>query len=395
MTNAHDALQTNPSPPDDRPLLANCVRFGWLLRQLGLPVTPMQIATFVDALALVRLNERADVRAAACALLVTRRQHLPIFHAAFDLFWRMPTSAISPAAPDRPPNTQTGVPVTRTDTSVRPILPGVIEDDEPKTDRTATFSALERLRHKDFARLSAEEMQAVSQQMRNRDWPTPMRRTRRQVVATSGKRIDLRRTLRHSLRHGGEPLRLMTRKQRVRPRPLVVLCDVSGSMERYSRMLVQFAYATLHRQQIAAGQRVEVFLFATRLTRITRQLRAGNVNNALRSSVAVTHDWAGGTRLGEALRAFNYDWSRRVLGQGSQVLIISDGCERGDIDLFKRELDRLRRNCQRLIWLNPLLGAPGYEPRVRGMLVALPLVDEFLPAHNLASLEQLARILAK
>ena len=388
-------MQTNSTPAGDRPLLTNCVRFGWLLRQLGLPVTPIQITGFADALALVKLTERADVRAAACALLVTRREHLPIFHAAFDLFWRAPASAIAPAAPDRLPNAQTGASVARmrTGTPATPILAGVIKDDEPQTDRTATFSALERLRHTDFALLNAEEMQAVSRQMQNTDWPTPMRRTRRQVVATSGKRIDLRRTLRQSLRHGGEPLRLMTRKHRVRPRPLVLLCDVSGSMERYSRMLVQFAYVMLHRQKAAAVQRVEVFLFATRLTRITRQLRAGNVNSALRSAVAATHDWAGGTRLGDALLAFNYDWSRRVLGQGSQVLIISDGCERGDIDLFKRELDRLRRNCQRLIWLNPLLGAPGYEPRVRGMLAALPLVDEFLPAHNLASLEQLARIL--
>lgn len=386
-------MPTNPAPAGDHLLLNNCVRFGWLLRQLGLPVTPVQIAAFVEALALVRLNERADVRAAACALLVTRREHLPIFHAAFDLFWRTPTGAVAPAAPDRPQQAQSGVARMRTGAPATPILPGVSEDDSPQTDRTATFSAIERLRYKDFALLSAEEMQAVSRQMQDADWPTPMRRTRRQVMAAAGRQIDLRRTLRQSLRHGGEALRLVHRKRRVRPRPLVLLCDVSGSMERYSRMLVQFAYATLQRQQRTTRQRVEVFLFATRLTRVTQPLRSRDINSALRSAVAATRDWGGGTRLGDALRTFNYDWGRRVLGQGSQVLIISDGCERGDIDLFKRELDRLRRSCQRLIWLNPLLGASGYEPRVRGMLAALPLVDQFLPAHNLASLEQLARFL--
>jgi uncharacterized protein with von Willebrand factor type A (vWA) domain len=201
--------------------------------------------------------------------------------------------------------------------------------------------------------------------------------------------LDLRRTIRHSLRHGGEPLRLARRRRKWKRRPLVILCDISGSMDRYARLLLQFIYALAHRLD-----RVESFVFSTRLTCISRQLRRRNIDDALDEAARSVRDWGSGTRIGEALKHFNYVWARRVLGEGAIVLVISDGWDRGNIDLLAREMDRLHRSCRRLIWLNPLLGAAGYQPLVRGIQAALPHVDDFLPVHNLASLEQLAETLA-
>ena len=221
-------------------------------------------------------------------------------------------------------------------------------------------------------------------------WQLEPRRTRRTVAAAHGKLLDLRRTLRHNLRYGGEPLELPRRQRKVKRRPLVVICDISGSMERYSRVLLQFIYAVSSRLD-----RVESFVFSTRLTRITRQLRTRDVDHALDEATAAITDWAGGTRIGEAIKHFNYQWARRVLNQGAVVLIISDGWDRGDVTLLGREMDRLHRSCHRLIWLNPLLSDVDYEPLVRGMQAALPHIDDFLPVHNLASLEQLADKLSK
>ena len=201
--------------------------------------------------------------------------------------------------------------------------------------------------------------------------------------------MDLRRTIRHSLRHGGEPLALARRQRKIKPRPLVVLCDISGSMERYSRVLLQFLYVMANRLA-----HVDVFVFGTRLSRLTRQLRVGTVNTALDGAVASVNDWGGGTRIGSTLHAFNRDWAPRVLGRGAVVLIVSDGWDRGDVALLAQEMARLQRRAHRIIWLNPLLGDPGYAPLVRGIRAALPFVDAMLPVHNLVSLAQLARTLS-
>jgi uncharacterized protein with von Willebrand factor type A (vWA) domain len=238
--------------------------------------------------------------------------------------------------------------------------------------------------------LDDQELLAVKQLMLQMSWHIEPRRTRRTVRAHSGRWLDLRRTLRQNLRFGGEILQLALKTRKQRRRPLVLLCDISGSMERYSRVLLQFIYVVTSRLD-----RVESFVFSTRLTRITRQLRSRDVDQALEEASALVIDWAGGTRIGEALKSFNYTWARRVLGQGAVVMIISDGWDRGDIDLLAHEMDRLQRSCHRLIWLNPLLGDTDYQPLVRGIQAALPHVDDFLPVHNLNSLEQLAEILAK
>lgn len=252
-----------------------------------------------------------------------------------------------------------------------------------------TFSRDEALRTKDFAQFTWEEVQACKELIRRMEWHIQPRRTRRRRPDRAGRLLDMRRTLRQSWRFGGEPLELSWRNIRTEPRPLVLICDISGSMERYSRILLQFAHA------ISAGLgNVETFVFGTRLTRITRQLRHKDIDDAIDAVSKHVVDWSGGTRIGEAIKEFNFRWGRRVLGRSPVVLLISDGWDRGDPELLAREMDRLQRSCHRLIWLNPLLGTPGYEPLTVGMQAALPFVDDFLPVHNLVSLEQLGAKLA-
>jgi uncharacterized protein with von Willebrand factor type A (vWA) domain len=250
-------------------------------------------------------------------------------------------------------------------------------------------SAQEVLRHKDFAEMTAEELEAVQAFVRQAAAGTDAYRTRRR---RPGPRplVDVRRTLRRSQRHGGEILTWARLERKLEPRPLCVLADISGSMERYTRVLLLFMYGLAERE----ASPVEAFVFGTRLTRITRHLRGRDAERALREVSHAVSDWSGGTRIGESLHAFNFDWGRRVLGRRPLVLVVSDGWERGEPSLLAEEAARLRRSCHRLVWLNPLLGAPDYEPLALGMKAALPHVDDFLPVHNLASLEDLGRRLA-
>ena len=221
-------------------------------------------------------------------------------------------------------------------------------------------------------------------------WEIAQRRSRRLVRSPKGRYVDLRRSLRANMKYGGEAIELMRRRQKMKPRQFVMICDISGSMDRYSRLLLQFMHT------VEQGlDRVEVFVFGTRLTRVTRQLRMRNIDAALERISKDVQDWAGGTRIGESLQTFNTRWARRVLGRGAIVLIISDGWDRGDVDLLRREIARLQRSSFRLIWLNPLLGSPTYQPLTRGIQAALPYVDDFLPVHNLRSLEALAQLLGQ
>ena len=376
-------------------LLRNCVLFARLLRSLGVDVTPTQLVDLVDSLAHVDIGNKRDFKYSARAVLVNRRQHLPLFDEAFELFWQarseddivdldmgrllQPRNKPKP----KPQPTQSGPPKENKEGDS-------LEEAETEIERVFTYSSQEILRQKDFGELNDSELSQLQQLMQQTPWRLDERRTRRLAPDRGGAYLDLRRTLRDNLRYGGEPLRLARRERTHKRRPLVVICDISGSMERYSRVLLQFIYAIS-----SELDRVESFVFGTRLTRITRQLASRHVDRALDEASRAINDWAGGTRIGEAIRTFNFDWSRRVLGQGAIVLIISDGWDRGDIDLLGREMDRLHRSCHRLIWLNPLLGNAEYQPLVRGIQAALPHVDDFLPVHNLASLEQLATLLAK
>jgi uncharacterized protein with von Willebrand factor type A (vWA) domain len=265
-------------------------------------------------------------------------------------------------------------------------------DEEPGTDEEASIrivaSTAEVLRQRSFADLTGEELDEVARLIRRLVLGAPAQRTRRTRPAASGPTFDLRRTLRRSLRTHGEPFDRAWRARTTRKRPLVLLLDVSGSMSPYSRALMQFGYAAM-----AAGRRVEVFVFGTRLTRITRTLRTRDPRAGLREIGTQVEDWAGGTRIGESLKALLDGWSQRAALRGAVVVLCSDGLERGDPEQLRSQMARLRRLAHRVVWVNPLKGSPRYEPLARGMAAALPSVDRLVAGHNLESLEELGRVL--
>ncbi|MDE2691384.1 MAG: VWA domain-containing protein [Acidobacteriota bacterium] len=380
-------------------LLRNIVLFGRLLRVGSLDVTPTQLRDWVAALELVDLARKRDVKAAARAVLVSRRRDLPWFDKAFELFWQA-------RDPRELEQLELGLMIQRrTERTKRAAIQKLAlsdndgeskrPDDQDRTARTQFYSAREALRSKDFAELEGDELDDIKRLMATMHWELETRRTRRLRPSRGGHRLDLRRTLRRNLAHGGELIDLVGRDRKHRRRPLVVICDISGSMEPYSRLLLHFIYAVSHPRSADPGvSRVEAFAFGTRLTRLTHELTERDVDRALQAAAQRIEDWGGGTRTGESLREFNFVWGRRLLGQGAAVLIISDGWDRGDVDLLGKEMERLHRSCHRLIWLNPLLGSPDYQPLTRGIVAALPHIDDFLPVHNLASLEQLGDLLA-
>jgi hypothetical protein len=381
----------NPSAATDAPgaghLLANLLLFGRLLRGLGLAVDPGRLVDLHDALSRIGLARKPDVRAAARCLLVQRREDLPLFDAAFDVFWRRPREgagaldlrALGERRHFRPPRF---APEDARRTEAGEAEAGAKES---VLQAVQTYAAAEVLRHKDFGEMTPGELQDVQRLMAGLAWRVRRRRSRR-MRSGRGRATDLRGSLRASLRHGGELLRWARRRRKDRLRPLVVLADVSGSMERYTRALLLFMYGLAE----GIGSRVEAFVFATRLTRVTQPLRGRDLDRALREVARSVPDWSGGTRIGEALHAFNFRWARRALPGSAVALLVSDGWDRGDPELLRSEMERLQRSCHRLIWLNPLLGSPGYEPLARGMQAALPFVDDFLSVRDLASLEVLA-----
>ena len=393
------------APPPGGNLLRNMVLFSRLLRVGGLDTTPQQLGDWVSALDLVDLRSKRDTKNASRAILVRRAQDFEWFDVAFELFWQA-------RDPEELKRLEMGLMLQRTieqkkRTAVEALSadpnqgePDQGEDADREPEQVAAWSNREALRRKDFAHLTPDELAEVKRAIDRLRFPVDPRRTRRRVPTRHGRALDLRRTLRQSLRHGGELLRIAHRDRKLRRRPLVVLCDISGSMEPYARLLLRFLFAVARSPLAAepgaatAPPRVESFVFGTRLTRVTPQLARRDVDEALRLAAAEIADWAGGTRTGDALREFNYTWSRRVLGGGAVVLLISDGWDRGDPALLAREIERLHRSCHRLWWLNPLLGSPGYEPLTRGMQAALPHLDAFLPVHDLRSLEQLGERLA-
>lgn len=367
-------------------LLYNIVLFGRLLRGLGFDVTPTQILDLVEALHWIDMGRKEDVKESARAVLVKRREQLALFDEVFDLFWQV--------RKDRFPRINVAMLLRRKPQTQGHILGkgdgNTGEGEEPEIEQIRTYSHIETLRHKDFAQMTDDELTQVKEWMQQMPWQPALRRTHRRQATFRGNGLDMRRTFRHNMRYGGEMLRLVQRRRQWKRRPVVLICDISGSMERYARVLLQFMYTISN-----SMDRVEAFAFSTRLTHLTRQLKRRTIDDALRQASAIVHDWGGGTRIGEAIHTFNYDWARRVLGRGAITLIISDGWDRGDPAELAQEMDRLHRNCHRLIWLNPLLGDPSYQPLTRGMQAALPHVDDFLPVHNLASLAQLAEKLGR
>jgi uncharacterized protein len=375
-----------PAPVDGEILLANIARFGRILRRAGMDVDSGQIATFARALTLLGFDRRGDVRAAGRATFVRRREDGRLYEAAFDLFWRR---RVGPSGlSERLPRLRQD---ERREQPADPAEVGESDDEElVAAVRPGAASQTEQLRMADFGGLTADEVrdaQAMIEALRPR---LPMRRARRSRSARSGHRPAARAMLRHALGTGGEALRWRWLRRTERPRPIVLVCDISGSMERYSRFMLRFAHA-LQR----SGAPLEVFVFGTRLTRITRQLRTRSPDAALRRVAEKVVDWSGGTRIGESLHELNRRWVRRTIRSGAIVLLVSDGWERGDPALLAREMGTLRRSCHRLLWIDPLAARPGFEPTTVGLQAALPFVDELVPAASVASLEELARRLGK
>ena len=365
-------------------LVSNLLLFGRLLRRAGLDVSHHRLVDAVRALEVTGIRERRDVHATLRALLVHRSDDVARFDLAFDLFFR----AHAPASP-APPLVRFGEPPR---VVARPLsgAPVRVDLEEGQADASSAgtlaigaYSATRVSRTKDFADFTAEELEQARRLLTRLPWPPGLRATRR-WERSSGAVIDLRAIAHRSVTRG-EILDLPRRRRRRAPRPLVFIGDVSGSMERYSRVLLHFADGLAR----GAGH-VESFVFATELTRITRPGRGLRRDRGLAPIIRRVTDWGGGTRIGDALRTFNMRWARRVMRHGPVVLIVSDGWDRGDPATLAREMARLRRSCRRLIWLSPLLGSPTYEPLTRGIQTALRYVDDFLPAHNLVSLERLA-----
>lgn len=365
-------------------IVDNVLLFGRMLRAAGLDVHHGRLLDAIRVLEWTGVRSRADVAATLRSLLVHDRDDLALFNRAFELFFRAHRSA-APGPPlfslgERPRIVARAAPGA----PVRVELEELRSSAATATRAVGAWSAAAVSRSKDFAEFTGAELERARLLLERLPWTLSLRRTRRWRRAGGGD-VDLRPILRRNLTRGGDLLDLPRRVRRETARPIVLLGDVSGSMERYSRVLLHFVYGLAH-----SGTRVESFLFATRLTRVTPLLARRRGPDALARVARGVQDWGGGTRIGEALRAFNTRWARRVMRNGPIVLILSDGWDRGDPHLLARELARVRRSCRRLIWLNPLLGSARYEPLTRGMYAALRYVDDFLPAHNLASLEQLA-----
>lgn len=367
-------------------LLPNLLHFGGVLRALGLDVPTAALLDAASAMTYVDIGRRSDFYFTLRSLLVHRYTDLGTFDEAFRAFWRAPRAEWS----DR--DLRAMGEQRRIGPPERAPAPMPSDSGAPEGDRVESaprvaalsYSDREVLRTKNFADFSDEDARAVRKMLAVLRWEPDPRRTRR-WQASRGHVPDLRRVAARSVQYGGEPIVLPTRARKRKRRPLVVLCDVSGSMEPYARMLLQFTHGLASRPG-----RTEVFLFATRLTRITREIAKRGSEAAVSRVLNETPDWGGGTRTGDALRTFNLHWARRVASNGPVVLVISDGWDRGDPTRLAEEMARLRRQARRVIWLNPLLASPDYQPVTRGMLAALPFIDDLLPVHNLVSLEMLA-----
>ena len=372
-------------------LLPRLSAFAHLLHDAGLEAGPRRLTDATRALTLIELRREADFRNTLRAVFVSRKEDIAIFEAAFDIFWVPPDPRVTAGAiPGRSRSLPMSPERAKAWSAALGLNSSQMNREQEAKEVPASssgYSAEELLRQKDFDQMTWQETEQVRRLLEQAAWRVAERRTRRMRPSRLG-RIDLRRSARHAIRSSGELVRLFHRRPRLRRRPLVLICDVSGSMERYSRLLMIFAYAIARREDL------EAFVFSTRLTRITRQLRQRDLDKALEAVSKGVHDFSGGTRIGEALADFNRHWARRVLGHGAVVIIVSDGWDRGDPAQLTAELIHLRRSAHRLIWLNPLIGSAGYQPLTRGMAAALPYTDDFLAAHNVQALDDLGRLLA-
>jgi hypothetical protein len=379
-------------------LVENLMHFARTLRAAGLPVGPGKVLDAVEAVGAVGITDRRDFYWTLHAVFVNRRDQRELFDQAFHIFWRNPQLLEKMMALILPRMGTENEPegeemIRRLAEALHPEAPAPGEEregeQELEIDAAMTFSDRELLQAMDFEKMSGDEMRRAKAAIARMRLPLMETKTRRWRPHPAGARADMRATLRAALR-SADLIQLKRRSRRVRPPPLVVLCDISGSMSRYSRLFLHFMHAVTNDRA-----RVSTFLFGTRLTNVTRYLRHKDVDVALDAVTEAVEDWSGGTRIGATLAEFNRDWSRRVLGQGAVVLFISDGLDREAGHGLAKEMDRLHKSCRRLVWLNPLLRYEAFEPRSLGMRAILPHVDEFRPVHSLESLEALIAALSR
>jgi len=395
---------------DGRRLLAESVGFGRALRAAGLQTDLGAAVDFARALTLIDMGDRSTVRAAGEAVFVRRRDDREPYDRVFARWWRKRNRKRAPDGPLTPATDQDGAegedgvasPASEDgaagdDSNTIDGIPMPIASDEDSDAEIdgiiaapTAWSNSELLRHRDFDRMTAAELRDAERLVDLLEPRLEMRRTRRYELHHHGRLLAPRTMLRRNLATGGQFTEWVWRRPTKRPRQIVVLCDISGSMERHSRLLLRFVQAL----SAASTVKTESFVFGTRLTRVTRLLRDRDRDRALARIAESVNDWAGGTRIGESFRDFNKRWARRTLRTSGVVIVVSDGWDRGDPALVATETARLRRNCHRLVWLNPLAGTPGYEPLAGGMRAAMPYIDDFVPAGTVASLERLGEILA-
>ena len=384
-------IASTPTPPAER-LLIHLASFTRALRRVGLAAGPEKLVNAVLAVEAVGISRRGDLYWALHSVFVNRPGQREFFDQVFFLFWRSP-GALEGGTGDTAPKGEGWRPLSRRvaeallQESDRAREPAVVESE---LDARMTWSSQERLKHKDFEEMSGDELadaQVVVRSMVPTVKPIPGRRFQ---THPRGARIDMRKTLRTSMRAGADIIPLVRRRQRDRPPSFVMLCDISGSMSTYSRVFLHFAHAMTQRYAS-----VSTFLFATRLTNVSRCLRDRDVDRALDAAGQLARDWEGGTRIGRCLHEFNRDWSRRVLARVPTVLLVSDGLDRDAGEGLTREMERLHRSCRTLIWLNPLLRYDKFQPLAGGIRAILPHVDEFRPIHSLHSVAGLAAALGR
>jgi uncharacterized protein with von Willebrand factor type A (vWA) domain len=378
-------------------LAENVMHFARVLRGAGLPVGPDRVIDALRALEIAGVGKREDFYWTLASVFLDRREQFDVFDQAFHVFWRNPQllervmalllPRVQGRGPEQPPLSNRVAdplaPKPRREPRDRETPP------EIQLDATLTFSERELLHKADFETMTVAELAQAKRLIAGLRLPIPEVRTRRLRPDPRGSRVDLRGTLRACVRGSADMIPLERRSPQRRHPPLVVLCDISGSMSRYSRMFLHFLHAITNDRD-----RVHTFVFGTRLTNITRHLRHRDVDIALSAVSQAVADWSGGTRIGASLKAFNLRWSRRVLGQNAVVLLISDGLDRDAGADLDEAMERLHKSCRKLIWLNPLLRYEGFQPVATGVRLMRPHVDEFLPAHNLDSLVDLARALS-
>ena len=377
-------------------LPANVMQFARVLRRAGVPIGPGKVLVALQALDTISLARRDDVYSALHCTLIDRHAQSEIFDIAFQRFWRQHGDPGAPAMAVVDPADHREV--SKPDAVIPRRLADAFGDFEMTTvgdtgaevvSATASWSAAERLRQQDFETMSREEMDEAARLVARLRLPIPELWTRRFKASRTGPKIDMRATLRKMVRSGGA-IALERKAPRRRHPPLVLMCDISGSMATYSRMLLRFLHAVTNDRD-----RVHVFLFGTRLSNVTRELAHRDPDIALARIGRSVEDWGGGTRIGKTLEAFNRQWSRRVLGQGAVMVLITDGLDRDGGEGLEAEMRRLNKSCRRLIWLNPLLRYEGFEPKSASIKAMLPHVHEFRPAHNLDSLTALVSALSE